>query len=81
MQQRKMRGDMRREVLNLLEGSSGLRGVRWVDLVKQLGAQSSIAIDTAEFAETIKALEMEGIVKVMGEREKRTIKKVEGAAA
>ena len=79
LQQRKMRGDMRREVLNLLEGNAGLRGIRWADLVKRLGEQSSIAIDINEFAETIRALETEGIVKVVGERERRTIKKVEGA--
>ncbi|EJD05304.1 MCM-domain-containing protein [Fomitiporia mediterranea MF3/22] len=79
LQQRKMRRDLRREILSLLEGNSGLRGIRWLDLVKQLGGQSSIAIDVNEFAETIKGLETEGIVKVVGERERRTIKKVEGA--
>ncbi|KAL5478394.1 CDC54 [Sanghuangporus weigelae] len=79
LQQRKMRGDMRHEVLNLLEGNAGVRGIRWADLVKQLGGQSSIAIDMNEFAETIRSLENEGTVKVVGERERRTIKRVEGA--
>lgn len=79
LQQRKMRGDMRREVLALLDGAGGVRGVRWADLVKQLGDQSSVPVDTNEFSEAIRALETEGIVRVMGDRERRTIKKVEGA--
>lgn len=79
LQQRKMRGDMRREILNLLEGAAGLRGVKWTDLMRQLGGQSSVAVDANEFSETVRTLETEGIVKVVGERERRTIKKMEGA--
>lgn len=76
--QRKMRDDMRREVLSMLEGSAGSsRGIKWMDVVKQLGGQSSIKVDSTEFAEVIKALENEGRVKVVGERERRTIRKTE----
>lgn len=74
--QRKMRDDMRREVLSMLAG--GGRGIRWTDAVKQLGSQSSVKVDSTEFAEVIKALENEGLVKVVGEREKRMIRKMEG---
>lgn len=77
-QQRKLAGDMKREVLNLLVGKAGLRGVRWTDLVRQLGAQSSVAIDNEEFAEAVRALESEGSVRVVGDRDRRTIKRVEG---
>ena len=79
LQQRKMRGDMRREVLNLLDGPAGLRGLRWSEVVRMLSEQSSVPVDASEFTETVRALETEGVVKVMGERERRTIKKVEGA--
>ena len=79
LQQRKMAGDMKREILNLLEGSAGTRGIRWNDLVKRLGDQSSIAVDTNEFSDAIKSLENEGIIKVIGDREKRTIRRIEGA--
>jgi DNA replication licensing factor MCM4 len=76
--QRKLREDMRREVLGLLEGPAGLRGVKWSQAVKQLGDQSSIKVDLAEFSEVVKSLENEGIVKVIGEREKRMIRRIEG---
>jgi DNA replication licensing factor MCM4 len=75
--QRKMRDDMRREVLRMLDGSGGGRGIKWGDAVKQLGSQSSVKVDSGEFTEVIKALENEGLVKVVGEREKRMIRKME----
>ncbi|KAG5735126.1 DNA replication licensing factor mcm4 [Termitomyces sp. T112] len=76
--QRKMRDDMRKEVLALLDATGGTRGIKWVDAVKRLGEQSSIKVDIAEFAEVIKGLENEGRVKVVGERDKRTIRKMDG---
>jgi DNA replication licensing factor MCM4 len=35
-------------------------------------------VDPTEFAQAIKELEQEGIVKVVGERERRTIRRIEG---
>ncbi|KAG6892051.1 hypothetical protein C0992_005140 [Termitomyces sp. T32_za158] len=75
--QRKMRDDMRKEILTLLDGA-GVRGIKWMDAMKRLGEQSSIKVDVAEFAEVIKGLENEGRVKVVGERDKRTIRKMDG---
>jgi DNA replication licensing factor MCM4 len=75
-QQRKLRGDLKREVMNLLDASDPNRGAKWVDLVKQLNAQSSLIVDAQEFTEVIRALENEGLVKVVGERDRRTIKRV-----
>lgn len=77
-QQRKLRGDMRREILALLGGGAGARsGVKWVDAVKQLSEQSSVHVDSAEFAEVVKSLEAEGLVKIVGDRERRVIRKVQ----
>ena len=80
-QQRKLRGDMRRAVLALLDsgGAGATRGVRWADAVAQLEAQSSVKVNTAEFQEVIRELEQEGLVKVTGERDRRMIRRVEGA--
>ncbi|KAF9485740.1 cell division control protein 54 [Pholiota conissans] len=76
--QRKMREDMRREILALLDAGAKGRGVKWADALKQLGEQSSVKVDSVEFAEVLKGLENEGIIKVVGEREKRTIRRIEG---
>jgi DNA replication licensing factor MCM4 len=77
--QRKMRDDMRRGILSVLDsaGNAG-RGIKWAEAVRLLGEQSSVKVDSAEFTEVIKALENEGLVKVVGEREKRMIRKMEG---
>jgi len=79
-QQRKMRGDMRKAVLAMLDGSGGgTRGVKWMDALQQLESQSTVKISTAEFQQVIKELEQEGMVKVVGERERRMIRRVDGA--
>ena len=77
--QRRMRGDLRKEVLKLLDGSSGVRGVRWADAFKRLDDQSSVRVSGADFQEVLRELEQEGLVKVIGERERRVIRRVEGA--
>jgi len=77
-QQRRVRGDMRKEILNLLDGGN-TRGVKWSDAMKKLENQSSIRVDTQEFAAVIQDLEREGMVKVVGERDRRVIRRIEGA--
>lgn len=78
-QERRLRGDLKREILNLLEATStsgGRGGIRWAEAAKQLQTQSSVRVDANEFTEAVKALESEGLVKIVGEREKRVIRKI-----
>ncbi|KIK11056.1 hypothetical protein PISMIDRAFT_690617 [Pisolithus microcarpus 441] len=75
--QRKLQDDMRKEILVILEGSGGKgKGIRWGDAVKHLAEQSTIGVGAAGFTEVIKAFENEGLLTVVGERDKR---KVDGA--
>ncbi|KAJ7068042.1 cell division control protein 54 [Mycena amicta] len=78
--QRRQREDMRRGLLSMLDAAPGAkeRGIKWSDAIKALGEQSSVKIDTAEFAVVLSTLENEGLVKVIGERERRVIRKIEG---
>ncbi|KAI8989195.1 MCM-domain-containing protein [Trametes punicea] len=75
-QQRKLRADLRRAVLAMLDGG-GTRGLRWADALAQLEAQSSVRVNPADFQEVIRELEQEGLVKVVGERDRRMIKRAE----
>ncbi len=79
--QRRARGDMRKAVLALLDGKGGAAamGVRWVDAYKSLESQSSIRVSAGEFQEVVRELEQEGLVKVVGERERRVIRRADGA--
>ncbi|TFK75716.1 MCM-domain-containing protein [Pluteus cervinus] len=77
--QRRLREDMRKGVLSVLDGPDSRRGeIRWADAMKSLGAQSSIKVDSAEFSEVIKAMENEGLLRVVGEKDKRMIRKMQG---
>lgn len=75
--QRRLRSDMRKEVLNLIEGPSGSRGVKWGDAYRKLEGQSSIKVTPTDFQEVIKELEQEGLCKVVGERDRRVIRRSE----
>jgi len=80
-QQRKLREDMQKEVLGLLGASAAAtsRGIRWTDAIQQLANQSSIRVDAGEFKEVFSAMEAEGLVRVVGDRERRMIRRVEAS--
>lgn len=84
---RKVEGDLRKEFLNLLDslgGSGGpqstapSRAVRYSELLKALNDQSSLPIDASELQDVVRTLESEGIVKTAGDRERRTIRRIDG---
>ncbi|CAG7850423.1 DNA replication licensing factor MCM4; AltName: Full=Cell division control protein 54 [Serendipita indica DSM 11827] len=74
--QRKLRGDLGKEILALLDGPTGRKGMKWADALAAINQQSSVGVDASEFVEVIRALETEGHVKVLGERDRRVIKRV-----
>lgn len=74
---RRMREDMRRALMAMLDGDgdgdgdvgrrarSG-RGVKWNEVVAAFEARSSGRVDRIEFGEMVRALEVDGQVKVVG---------------
>ena len=79
LQQRRLAGDLRAELLAMLErmGSadgSFVRPVRIAELVREFREQSSVPIDTAELSDVLRALEIEGRVQLAGERDRRTVR-------
>ena len=73
--ERRLRTDLKREVMKVLDGAGG-RGMRWTEAAKQLQNQSSVRIEAEEFTTAVRALVDEGLVKVVGERDKRVIRKI-----
>ena len=63
------------QILALVD-AAGRTGLRWSGAIKSLENQSTIPIDHAEFAEIIKGMCDEGVVKVVGDRERRTIRRL-----
>lgn len=78
--ERRQREDLKKNVLRVLDESGGDRGsvVRWADLFRQLSDQSSVEVNSAEFADAVKALESEGMVNITGEGARRGIRRVGG---
>lgn len=76
MQARKLHGDLRREVLAILDRVGTDKGVRWTELAKTLNEQSSVAIEPHELSSVIRELEQEGNVAVRGTGDKRTLRKL-----
>lgn len=72
---RRQRADLKRELIKLADDAGG-RGIRWSAAIRTLESQSSVPIDHAEFAEAVAALRDEGVVQVIGERERRTIRRI-----
>ncbi|KAF9530579.1 MCM2/3/5 family-domain-containing protein [Crepidotus variabilis] len=72
------REDMGRELLGVLDrkAGKGAKGVKWADALRMLAEQSSVRIEGREFEEVVRGLESEGVVKVVGEREKRVIRRI-----
>lgn len=75
--QRKMAGDLQREVQVLLDSmGAGGKSIRYTELAKKLTEQSSIPIDASELWTTIQTLEASGILKLAGNGDRRTVRKL-----
>ncbi|WWC65011.1 uncharacterized protein I303_107625 [Kwoniella dejecticola CBS 10117] len=72
---RKARSDLKKEILQLIN-NAGNRGLKWSAAIKGLEQQSSVPIDHSEFAEVVRGLTEEGVLKVVGEKERRTIRRL-----
>lgn len=77
---RRQREALKRGVLERVEQLCGSSGTaRWSEVLGLLTEQSGVTVDTGEFAEAVRALQTEGIVSVMGEGSRRSIRRVGGA--
>jgi len=79
--ERRRKGDLRNEVLKLLDEMTRQGGAaRWSEVVRRMGEQSSVQVEKGEFEEAVRVLEQEGQVMVVGEGVRRSIRRVTGVA-
>ena len=79
--ERRRKADLKNAVLSLLDEMTRQgQAARYSEVVRRLGEQSSVAVEQAEFAETVRGLEQEGAVMVVGEGARRSIRRVTGVA-
>ncbi|WRT70901.1 uncharacterized protein IL334_007900 [Kwoniella shivajii] len=73
---RRARSDLKKELLSIIDSAGSRTGLKWSSAIKGLENQSSVPIDHSEFAELVRSLVEEGVLKVVGERERRTIRRL-----
>ncbi|KMU72833.1 DNA replication licensing factor mcm4 [Coccidioides immitis RMSCC 3703] len=78
---RRNRERMKKEILALVEelGGRGASGTRWAEAFRRFGEQSNVEVTAAEFTEAVRSLESEGLVNVVGDGARRSIRRVVGA--
>ncbi len=84
--ERKRKAELKQAVLRLLDdllqagGASG-GALRFSEVARRLGETASVSVDAADFAEAMRALEMEGAVMISGEGARKSVRRVTGVAA
>ncbi|DAA78923.1 TPA_exp: DNA helicase [Trichophyton benhamiae CBS 112371] len=76
--ERRLRDDMKKAILAIVDELGGRgTGARWADVLRKLN-EGTVPVEGAEFMEAVKSLETEGLVNVVGEGARRTIRRVLG---
>lgn len=78
--ERRLRDDLKKAILEAVEelGGRGATGTRWSDVFRKLNEQSSIPVEGNDFTDAVRGLETEGLVSVVGEGARRSIRRVVG---
>lgn len=76
---RRRREDLKQAILKMVdEMGKGGAAPRYQDTLKRLQEQSSVPLEGSEFAECLRVLETEGLVRVTGEGVRRSIRRLPG---
>lgn len=75
--ERKRKADLKEAVVKLLdELTAGGQAVKYAEVSRRLGEGAGVPVEPAEFAETMRALEMEGLITVNGDGARKSIRRV-----
>lgn len=75
--ERKRREDMKGAVLALLDDmTAGGQVVKYAEVARKLAESAGVPVEPSEFAECVRALEMDGSITVAGEGARRSIRRV-----
>ncbi|EQB47059.1 MCM2/3/5 family protein [Colletotrichum gloeosporioides Cg-14] len=74
---RRRKEEIKEAVLHLLdELTSGGQSVKWAEVARKLSEGASMPVEQADFNETMRTLEMEGLIMVSGEGARRSVRRV-----
>ena len=79
--ERRRRADLKKAVTDLLDEMTRSGGnARYSEVFRRINEQGSAAVESTEFADTLRSLEQEGQVVVGGEGPRKNIRRVTGVA-
>jgi DNA replication licensing factor MCM4 len=80
--ERKRKSDLKDAVLSAVDDMlrSGNSSVRVQDVLRRVGEDSTVAVESAELGEALRALEGEGKLLISGEGQRRSVRRVTGMA-
>lgn len=74
---RKRKEDMKDAVIKLLdELTAGGQSVKYAEVAKRLGENAGVPVEAGDFAECMRALEMDGSITVTGEGARKSVRRV-----
>ncbi|KAI9727275.1 MAG: hypothetical protein M1828_006894 [Chrysothrix sp. TS-e1954] len=76
--ERRRKEDLKRAVLALVDEMGREGSVRFFEFQRRLAEQSSIAVESEDVADAVRSLQQEGLLNVVGEGGRRTIRRVGG---
>jgi DNA replication licensing factor MCM4 len=81
--ERRNKEALKRGILGVVDDLAGAAGgaARWAEVYRVLSEQASAGVDSAQFTEAVRALESEGLVNILGEGARRSIRRAAGAVA
>ncbi|KAK4139092.1 uncharacterized protein C8A04DRAFT_40998 [Dichotomopilus funicola] len=76
--ERKKKADMKDAVVRLLDSelTAGGQAVRYAEVARRLAEGAGVPVESGEFAEVMRTLEMEGAVMVSGEGPRKSVRRV-----
>lgn len=75
--ERKRKADMKDAVLKLLdELTAGGQAVKFSEVARRLADGASVAVESSDFVEVMRTLEMEGAIMVSGEGARKSVRRV-----
>jgi len=78
---RRMKEELKAAVLKVLdEMTAGGQTVKWNDVARRVAEGSSVPVENADFAESMRVLDMEGLIVVTGDGARRSVRRVTGVA-
>lgn len=79
--ERKRKAEVKDAALRLVdELTSGGQTIRFSEVSRRLNEGASIQVEPSDFAETMRALEMEGLIMITGEGARKSVRRVTGIA-